>query len=674
MKLPGFSRGRGRRRSTDPLGDPFEGLDLDSLDATDSPAADSPAAHTGPPPRDARRTGAASASPPPPAADDDFELDLDLGESETDHDPDSARGVARRLLRTPDPEDLDDGRGGRRRGLWAAAAVLVLVAGVGAGFWILDSGPTGDDLDPAPDERAAATTAPGDVPRLETPDRVVMALPPLDRSSAPARAEDGAEDGNDTAVIADPTAATDRSTSRRPWLEGGPDAGPAASADGMAPEPTTEPTAEPAVETAPPPAPERTGPTEESPVADASGVPPADEPETGGTPAPEPVAQTEPAEATADPDPAPASNPWAAMSARGRAAAEAGVRARVDLAAPDIALPEVPGLLPVPAGVEGVVEPEAPNRLSGAPSVPSYNQLPQAAGTRANPLPEAPRRGLLADSPYGPVPRIDNDGTAPWQAYAARDPAPPDRPRVAIVVHGLGMMQDSLEAAITRLPPAVTLSFTPYARNLADKMAAARQAGHEVMLDLPMESDGFPAEDPGPLGLLTMLPTLETVDRLQQILAKGGGYVGVLAADGGRFAGAPEQMEVVLDTLRQSGLLYLHQGNPRALIANRRSLPALRNVDVIVDRRGFAESIDARLSYLTRVAQARGTAVGLMTASPLGFARLRAWAADLEAAGVALAPLSAVVARGGAAPGTGGASRSEAGEETGHSGGSPNHG
>jgi polysaccharide deacetylase 2 family uncharacterized protein YibQ len=224
------------------------------------------------------------------------------------------------------------------------------------------------------------------------------------------------------------------------------------------------------------------------------------------------------------------------------------------------------------------------------------------------------------------------------------------------------MMADSMQAAVMRLPPAVTLSFSPYADALPEKMQVARQAGHEVLLDLPTEGTAFPAQDPGPLGMLTVLPTEETRDRLDQILAKGIGYVGFLATNPGRFTNAPEPMEAVLSRIRAAGLVYLHQGEARGLAANTRVLPPLRAVDVVIDQRGFAESIDARLAYLERVALARGSSIGIMTASPLAFARLRAWATDLQARGVALAPLSAVIERGGGerdASGGGGAARNE---------------
>ncbi len=677
MKLPRLSRGAGRHRSTDPLGDPLADSD-DSLypdaqaNAADLdgavPAAVPRAEPAGPKATDPSTVvfddGDALGHPDsvPPAAPDptappdaDIELDLGLDPNPADETRRSARGMLAKLFGESDGRGGDslsglsdlDGRPLRRRrgaGLAGAGAAVVLL---GLGGWLLwpeGSPPPQDGPDP---DTAAAEGAPGDgngseteaggPARVNEPDRVVVALPPL--SAAPA--EDGAE-GPDGEVVRDPTAATDRSSARRPWLGGGdadadaagpdaPDAGPDAAPDAG---PDAAPDAAP--DAGPDAAPDA-GPASESELASA------------------PPSAQEPAEdpALASVEPAPA-NPWQDMEQRGTGGE--GVRARVDLAAPTIDLPDLPGLLPIPASVHRVVAPEGPNRLSDTPPIPRYADLSEAAGTRGAPLREAPLAKLVGRSSHGAIPRVAEDGTRPWQAYGAPDPAStPDQPRVAIVVSGLGMMNDALDAAVSKLPPAVTLSFSPYAVGLREKQGLARSAGHEVMLDLPMESAAFPATDPGPLGLMTLLPAPEAGERLERILAKGRGYVGVLAAVEGPFTNTPDTMEPVLATLSKAGLLYLHQGAEQSLIANRRVAPALTTVNVVIDERGFAESIEARLDYLTRLARARGVAVGVMTASPLGFTKLKAWADDLAGAGVALVPVSAAVQRARAISETGGA-------------------
>ncbi|WP_299444379.1 divergent polysaccharide deacetylase family protein [uncultured Rhodospira sp.] len=633
MKLPGLSRGRGTRRPFDPLGDPFE--EAESEDTPGRRRAGNMAAS-------AERGATRSTRRAP---DDD---DMGLGDLPPSDMSDSASGLVSRLFGSR-PGSEDDLRGlsdldgrplnqgeGNRGALLGGLAALVVVGGLG---WAWASGAF-DGIMGGETETASNSHGAGPVSEVIAPDRVVAELPPLQVASEP----------EPDAVVDDPTAATDRSSDRRPWLstgdaaedettaqpgtiatemarangesgsdaEGGPDQGPqdaATVADGA-----SDP-----------------GDGADAPVDTAAT---ADPTELGAdAAASEDTAAGPPSMADAD---VPADTP--------RIPAE-GVRARVDMAAPEIDLRNIPGLLPVPAGVAPFSEPDVPNRMAQTPPVPRYKDIPKAEGTRGSPLSDAPDDDLLEPGPYGPLPTVGPDGTPPWQAYAGRDRAADNQPRVAIVVHGLGMMEDPLEAAMTRLPPAVTLSFSPYARNLTEKMQAAREAGHEVMLDLPMEGAAFPAQDPGPLGMITLLPPHETLDRLQRLLPRGQGYVGVLAATPGKFANAPEPMEPVLSTLRKAGLLYLHQGGARALAANRRVLPPLRAVDVVIDQRGFAESIDARLDYLRRVAQARGSAIGVTGASPLAFARVRAWAESLAAQGIALAPVSALVTRGGGAGG-----------------------
>lgn len=116
-----------------------------------------------------------------------------------------------------------------------------------------------------------------------------------------------------------------------------------------------------------------------------------------------------------------------------------------------------------------------------------------------------PDPALVEDSPDGKLPIIGADGRQPWQVYARRFDQADRRPRVALVIAGLGLDAEASRAAIAQLPAAVTLGFSPYAHELPNWIGAARQAGHEVLLGLPLEPADFPREDPGPGTLLTSL-------------------------------------------------------------------------------------------------------------------------------------------------------------------------
>ncbi len=260
----------------------------------------------------------------------------------------------------------------------------------------------------------------------------------------------------------------------------------------------------------------------------------------------------------------------------------------------------------------------------------------------------APDPALVEDSPDGPLPIIGHDGRQAWQVYARRFDATDRRPRVALVVGGLGLDNATTNDAITRLPPEVTLAFSPYARDLEGWIAAARRAGHEVMLGLPMEPADYPRQDPGPKTLLTSLEPETNLDRLRWVLSRGTNYVGLVGIMGGRFATDRASLEPVLEALKARGLFFLDnhdaQGGVLATLG-----PALGMAWAITDRRldhePSQQTVDQALADLEGIAAQDGAALGLGGLYPVTLDRVLAWTATLQGKGIALAPATAVAMR-----------------------------
>src|SRR6185312_7552647 len=116
------------------------------------------------------------------------------------------------------------------------------------------------------------------------------------------------------------------------------------------------------------------------------------------------------------------------------------------------------------------------------------------------PLP-LPSDALLEKSDLGPLPVVGPDGTKPWRFYAKPFSNKSNLPMIAIIVTGLGEGKNVTESA-TKLPENVTLSFSPYARDIASWTATARVTGHEAMVNLPLQPTNYPLVDPGPYGLM----------------------------------------------------------------------------------------------------------------------------------------------------------------------------
>lgn len=278
--------------------------------------------------------------------------------------------------------------------------------------------------------------------------------------------------------------------------------------------------------------------------------------------------------------------------------------------------------------------------------------LPPLAGTPALLLP-APDPGLVADSPDGPLPIIGKDGRQAWQVYARPFDRNDKRPRLALVVTGLGLDRSLSQAAIDRLPGPVTLAFDPYADELKNAFNQARSLGHETLLGLPMEPLDYPRQDPGPLTLLASLSESENIARLNKLMGAGSGYVGFVTLWGGRLATEKSALLPILDTLQKRGLMLVDNKppaeNPTALLAIQMKLP-WEAADMVLDSDTDPSAIDQAFAALETLTQRNGAAVLVAALSPALVDHAATWIPTLDNKGLALAPASALADRQMTAP------------------------
>lgn len=266
---------------------------------------------------------------------------------------------------------------------------------------------------------------------------------------------------------------------------------------------------------------------------------------------------------------------------------------------------------------------------------------PAGARPAGPPLPAAPIAGLTQPGPGGPLPVIGKDGRTPFQAYA-RPFKDNGKPRIALVVGGLGLNAASTRAAIDRLPAEVTLSFVPYSEGLQGWIDLARANGHEVMLEIPMEPLDYPNNDPGPYTLMASAQPAETVKRLEWLLSRASGYFAVTNYLGGRFLTADGGMNAFMGALKTRGLGFFDDGSaPRRGVAG---LPRA-SADTVVDEQLSAEAIDRQLLALEAAALQRGQSIGAGFAYPVTLDSVVRWSQGLAGRGYQLAPASAVARR-----------------------------
>ncbi|MFN4282297.1 MAG: divergent polysaccharide deacetylase family protein [Alphaproteobacteria bacterium] len=314
--------------------------------------------------------------------------------------------------------------------------------------------------------------------------------------------------------------------------------------------------------------------------------------------------------------------------------------------------PETPPA-PEPPAAEAPAPPAAPPQPAPAP-IPAPPAPSTAIPETRVPVPTleglvpVPDNALVERAPDGPLPRIGDDGRKPWQVYARPfDPAD-KRPRVALIISGLGQSSAATEAAIQRLPGGVTLAFTAYARNLQQWVSLSRAAGHEVLLTLPMEPVGYPANDPGPYTLLSDLSEAANRARLHWLMSRFTGYVGVVNLMGSRFTTEPGPLQPVLAELNRRGLLFVDSRSSLSSVAGKMAgemkLPRAIN-NRFIDTKAARDEIDRQLEELEKIARSEGAALGIGAPYPVTIERVARWTQELDAKGIALAPVSAVVDR-----------------------------
>jgi polysaccharide deacetylase 2 family uncharacterized protein YibQ len=315
--------------------------------------------------------------------------------------------------------------------------------------------------------------------------------------------------------------------------------------------------------------------------------------------------------------------------------------APVPAPAPPPALPpltsEPAQIPPAPGPATTPVQPVAPNYSEQTENVPDEVPPDAAPAPSADAPPAVPPTvpPAAAPVPSGPEPA--------WLKNAVASIDPGDRPAIAIVLDDVGAAPADVAGAIA-LPPPVTLSIMTYAPNAPKVAAAAHQAGHEIMVHVPMEPVNRDA-DPGPNALLTGLSPEEIQRRLDWGLAQFGGYVGINNHMGSKFTQNAAGMRVVLQALKARGLLFLDSRTIAGSVGDKLAAEiGVTHVqrDVFLDDVIDEGDIMKELAKTEAIAAKHGFAIAIGHPHPDTVAALRRWIPAAKARGFVLVPLTTI--------------------------------
>ena len=255
-----------------------------------------------------------------------------------------------------------------------------------------------------------------------------------------------------------------------------------------------------------------------------------------------------------------------------------------------------------------------------------------------------PDRALIENSETGPLPIRAADGRRPFDVYA-RPWSGARGARVAIVIGGLAVSQTGTQAAIAKLPPEVTLAFAPQGNSIGRWMQAARQSGHEIVMQVPLEPFDYPNVNPGRNTLTVDATPDENLKNLHWALSRTTNYTGVMNYMGARFSADTTAMEPVMAELGKRGLLYLDDGSSARSVAPELALkdgvPFAAGdtaIDAVQDRGDILKKLD----QLEATARAKGFAIGTGSAFDITVDTVTSWIGEAKKRGIEIVPVSAV--------------------------------
>jgi polysaccharide deacetylase 2 family uncharacterized protein YibQ len=164
------------------------------------------------------------------------------------------------------------------------------------------------------------------------------------------------------------------------------------------------------------------------------------------------------------------------------------------------------------------------------------------------------------------------------------------------------------------------------------------------MVHVPMEAINRDA-DPGKNALLVNLSPGEIQQRLDWDLSQFQGYVGINNHMGSRFTQDPAGMQIVLETLKAKGLLFVDSRTIASSVgdalAGRLGVTHLKR-DVFLDNVIDEADIRKELARTEAIARKQGFVIAIGHPHPDTVAALRQWIPEAKARGFVLVPITAI--------------------------------
>ncbi len=242
------------------------------------------------------------------------------------------------------------------------------------------------------------------------------------------------------------------------------------------------------------------------------------------------------------------------------------------------------------------------------------------------------------------IPPSQTEHPARWKDNAVKTNIPKGMAKIAIIIDDVGVNLSGAKEVIA-LPAPLTMALLPYADHVDTLAQDAKNAGHELMIHMPMEPMN-PDLDTGPIVLKTGYTSQEFDSMLDKALKSFDGYVGLNNHMGSKLTQDPESMRRLMDRLYKEGMLFVDSRTIASSVAEKTAndflVPNLAR-DVFLDDDPSAEAVHKSLMKVEQVARKYGSVVAIGHPKTETIEALKAWIPTLAEKNMVLVPVTALV-------------------------------
>jgi polysaccharide deacetylase 2 family uncharacterized protein YibQ len=278
-----------------------------------------------------------------------------------------------------------------------------------------------------------------------------------------------------------------------------------------------------------------------------------------------------------------------------------------------------------------------------SPTPPVSAAIGVGRGLGAEDLITPQENGAPANMPQETsAPKTTHQAT-PFNRYKKTVPLAAGQSRLAVVLIDLGIAENFTKSIIDTLQPGITLGFSPYAAKLDILKAGAGDKGFESWLMLPLEPANYPAQDSGPLTVLSnaSLDAIhDHVTRLSTLAAQG--YPGFVSNPDHNFSDIDLRTNPVMRMVAESGFGFAEGRTGQAFAkdyAAQSYIPYIQADEWLRRNMGRAD-IQTVLQRTEKLAQLNGSVVLMVEATPLSVKLIQEWSEKLPGRNIQIVPLS----------------------------------